>query len=163
MDCDFSPVFWTSWEEIQASVNKWLEWLVTRIYQIQPPTSAGLNGIHKSYLIVKGIAVLLDMLLNILIVTDGYPHLQRRLRQFVLKKQALATMGWTILPHLTCSTNLAPSGFHLFGPLKRYSKKCHFADDRLKHGVHEELWYFSKEFYVTSIQHLTKGGKKVCR
>jgi hypothetical protein len=32
----------------------------------------------------------------------------------------------------------------------------YFADnDNLKHSVIEELWHFSKEYYVTGIQHLT--------
>jgi len=33
-------------------------------------------------------------------------------------------------------------------------------DDSLKHGVFEELWHCSKEFYVTGIQHLTQTRNK---
>jgi len=31
-------------------------------------------------------------------------------------------MGSTVHPHLPYSIDIAPSGFHLFGHLKRYSK-----------------------------------------
>jgi hypothetical protein len=34
-------------------------------------------------------------------------------------------------------------------------------DEKLKHGVHEELRCFSKGFYVTGIQHSRKDGKCV--
>jgi hypothetical protein len=69
-------------------------------------------------LIVKGFADLLDMLLSKLIVSGGYPSLQRGLGQFVFKEQAIATMGWTVHPHAPYNPDLAPSSFHLFGPLK---------------------------------------------
>jgi hypothetical protein len=61
---------------------------------------------------------LLGMLLSMLTVTDGYPNLQRGLGQFVFKEQAIATIGWAVLPHPPYSPDLAPSGFHLFGILK---------------------------------------------
>jgi hypothetical protein len=33
-------------------------------------------------------------------------------------------------------------------------------DEELKHSVHEKLHGFSKEFYATGIQHLTKRWKQ---
>jgi len=33
---------------------------------------------------------------------------------------AIAAKGWTVLPHPPYSPDLAPSDFHLFGPLKDY-------------------------------------------
>jgi histone-lysine N-methyltransferase SETMAR len=66
-------------------------------------------------------------------------------------------MGWTVLPHPPYSPGLASFDFHLFGPLKDSLRGRRFADDdELKHSVHEELGSFSKEFYTTDIQCLTK-------
>jgi len=79
-----------------------------------------LNVIHKSYLIVKGVAVLLDMLLNILSLM--VPSIAKRTRTICAKTQAIATVGSTVHPHLPYSINIVLSGFHLFGHLKRYSK-----------------------------------------
>jgi histone-lysine N-methyltransferase SETMAR len=70
-------------------------------------------------------------------------------------------MGWTVLPHPPYSPDLAPSDFHLFGPLKDALRGRRFADDEeLKHSMPEELRHFSKDFYVTSIQRLTQRQKK---
>ena len=33
---------------------------------------------------------------------------------------AIAAKGWTVLPHPAYSPDLAPSDFHIFGPLKDY-------------------------------------------
>jgi len=33
-------------------------------------------------------------------------------------------------------------------------------DDKLQHSVHEQLRRFSKEFYMTSVQHPTQRWKK---
>jgi len=78
-------------------------------------------------------------------------------------KDATATMGWTVLPHLPYSPDLAPYDFHLFGPLKDALRGRRFADiDDLKYSVREELRRFSKELYVTGLQHLTQRTKKVC-
>jgi histone-lysine N-methyltransferase SETMAR len=42
---------------------------------------------------------------------------------------AIAAKGWTILPHPAYSPDLAPSDFHLFGPLKDYLRGQKFDDD----------------------------------
>jgi len=62
--------------------------------------------------------------------------------------------------HPPYSPDLELSDFHLFGPLKDALGCCFVDDDELKHGVHEELWCFSKEGYMTSIQHLRQKRKK---
>lgn len=59
--------------------------------------------------------------------------------------------------HRPYSNNLAPSNFNIFGPLKDALRIRRFVDDdELKHGVHEELRRFSKEFHATDIQRLTQ-------
>jgi len=59
--------------------------------------------------------------------------------------------------HRPCSTNLAPSDFNIFGPLKDALRRRRFEDDdELKHSVREELRRFSKEFHATVLQRLTQ-------
>ena len=60
--------------------------------------------------------------------------------------------------HPPYSPDLEPSDFHLFGPLKDALGCCFVDDDELKR-VHEELWCFSKEVYMTG--HLRQSGKSV--
>jgi histone-lysine N-methyltransferase SETMAR len=76
-------------------------------------------------------------------------------------RKEIAKTGWTVLPHPPYSPNLAPSDFHLFGPLKDALRGRRFMDNNeLKHSMHEELQCFSKELYATGIQHLTQRWKK---
>lgn len=42
---------------------------------------------------------------------------------------AIAAKGWTVLPHPAYSPDLAPSDFHIFGPLKDYLRGQKFEDD----------------------------------
>ncbi len=42
---------------------------------------------------------------------------------------AIAAKGWTVLPHPAYSPDLAPSDFHIFGPLKDYLRGQRFEDD----------------------------------
>jgi len=52
------------------------------------------------------------------------------------------------------SPNLAPSDFHIFGPLKDALRR-RFADDgEMTHGAREDLRRFSKGFHTTGIQRL---------
>jgi hypothetical protein len=49
-------------------------------------------------------------------------------------------------PNPTKVPGLAPSNFHLIGPLEDAPPRCRFADvDELKHSMREELRRFSKE------------------
>jgi len=38
----------------------------------------------------------------------------------------IANLGWTVLPHPPYSPDLAPSDFHLFGPMKDGLRGQHF-------------------------------------
>jgi histone-lysine N-methyltransferase SETMAR len=44
-------------------------------------------------------------------------------------QEAIAKFGWTVLPHPSYSPDLAPSDFHLFGPLKDAVRGARFEDD----------------------------------
>jgi hypothetical protein len=63
---------------------------------------------------------------------------------------------WEILEHPPYSPDLAPSDFHLFGPLKHLSAE-HFPDDE---AVERDVtaWFRQqpKEFYATGFQGLVK-------
>jgi histone-lysine N-methyltransferase SETMAR len=85
---------------------------------------------------------------------NARPHTSLRTRE------AIATMGWTVLRHPPFSPDLAPSDFNLFDPLKDALRGRRFADDELKHSVREELRRFSIEYYATGIKRLTKRWKK---
>jgi len=65
-----------------------------------------------------------------------------------LRKEAIAKFGWTVLPHSLYSTDLAPSDFHLFGPLKDALHGTRFEGDesviptvRTWLRVQETSWY----------------------
>ena len=69
--------------------------------------------------------------------------------------------GWEVLPHPPYSPDLAPSDFHLFGPLKEFLGDQHFStDDEVKQAV---LGWFSrtdKSFYAEAFQALVKRWDK---
>ncbi|GBN84102.1 hypothetical protein AVEN_113927-1 [Araneus ventricosus] len=69
--------------------------------------------------------------------------------------------GWSVLQHKPYSPYLAPSDFHLFGPIKQHFGGKHFADD--DDGQHEVLlWMIQqpKEFYAAGIGALIKRWDK---
>jgi hypothetical protein len=77
-------------------------------------------------------------------------------------REAIATMGWTVLSHPPYSPDLAPPDFHIFGPLKDALRGRRFTeDDELKHSVREELRRFSKEFFATGMQLLKQRRNSV--
>ena len=57
--------------------------------------------------------------------------------------------------------DLAPTEFHVFGPLKDTLRGRNFAgEDELNLGVHEGLRLFSRKAYSTCTQNLTRKWKK---
>ena len=57
--------------------------------------------------------------------------------------------------------DLAPSNFHLLGPLYDTLRGRRFAEeDELKHRAREELRRFSKELHATGIESLTQKSEK---
>ncbi|KAG8229468.1 hypothetical protein J437_LFUL008242 [Ladona fulva] len=67
---------------------------------------------------------------NILVIAksvqDGsHGCLQKNIK---LTTKLIAKCGWTALPHPPYSPDLAPSDFHLFGPLKDGLRGEHFQD-----------------------------------
>jgi hypothetical protein len=66
-----------------------------------------------------------------------------------------------VLEHPPYSPDLAPSDFHLFGPLKHHLSAVHFPDDE---AVEREVtaWFRqqSKEFYAAGFQGLLNRWDK---
>ncbi|GBL77081.1 hypothetical protein AVEN_12726-1 [Araneus ventricosus] len=67
------------------------------------------------------------------------------------------TVSWSVLQHPPCSPDLAPSDFHMFGPLKQHHGGKYFADDDdVQHEVLLWMRQQPKEFYAAGIWALLK-------
>jgi histone-lysine N-methyltransferase SETMAR len=62
-----------------------------------------------------------------------------RLHTSLYKREAIATVEWTVLPYPPYSPDLAPFDFQVSGPLKDEHRGHHFVDDKLNYGVREEV------------------------
>ena len=75
--------------------------------------------------------------------------------------QTINHLGWELLPHLSYSPNLAPSDFHMFGPLKEFMRGTKFeSDDEVKSVVSDWLRHQSKDFYTEGIRKLVHKWEK---
>jgi histone-lysine N-methyltransferase SETMAR len=73
---------------------------------------------------------------------NARPHTSR------LTSEAIAKMGWGVLPHPAYCPDLAPSDFHLFGPLKDALRGHHFqSDDDVKTAVRRWLHQQDEAFF----------------
>jgi histone-lysine N-methyltransferase SETMAR len=91
----------------------------------------------------------------LLLHDNARPHTNLRTRE------AIAKMGWTVLPHPAHSPDLAPSNYHLFGPVKNVLCKRHFADDNeLKRSFHDVFRSQGREFHNTGKKYLTQCWQK---
>ena len=85
----------------------------------------------------------------ILLQDNARPHTASR----TLAK--IEDLGWKLLTHPPYSPDLAPSDFHLFGPLKESMKGIHFqTDEEVKAAVSNWLRTQSMEFYAKGIDNL---------
>ena len=74
---------------------------------------------------------------NMLIQHDNArPHTSLR------TKEAIAKFGWNVFPHPTHSPDMAPSDFHLFGPLKDALRGTRYDD---KSMIHAATWLHEQE------------------
>jgi len=75
--------------------------------------------------------------------------------------QTLVKLGFTVLEHPAYSPDLAPSDYHLFGPLKDALRGCRFTSDKgVKKVVHEWLAAQPKTFFSEGIQKLLERWNK---
>jgi len=75
--------------------------------------------------------------------------------------ETLKQLKWEAMEHLAYSPNLAPSDFHLFGPLK-YARRFS-CDDDVKAAVHQWLCAQPKTFFVDGIKKLVGLWEKMHR
>ena len=63
--------------------------------------------------------------------------------------QTIHNLDWKLLPHRLYSLDLVRSDFHLFGPLKDFTRVKKFeSDDEVKSVVSDWLRHQSKEFWA---------------
>jgi hypothetical protein len=75
----------------------------------------------------------------------------------------LQQLNWEVLEHPAHSSELAPSDFHLFGPLKNALRGHRFADDdEMKEAVHDWLRNQTQDFHM-ALGNLQSAGLKVLR
>ena len=85
----------------------------------------------------------------------AWPHTSRHTTAEIVK------IGWEVLPHPPHSPDLAPSDFHLFGPLKEAQRGIHFKDEEtVKTSVRQ--WLGRQDLAFTGLEYmpLLKGGPK---
>jgi histone-lysine N-methyltransferase SETMAR len=73
----------------------------------------------------------------------------------------LRSFKWEVFQHPPYSTDLTPSDFHLFGPLKQHlSGECFPDDDAVERAVCAWFQQQPQEFYATGFQGLVKWWDK---
>ncbi|KAF6028815.1 hypothetical protein EB796_012879 [Bugula neritina] len=89
---------------------------------------------------------------NVLLLHDNArPHTSLRTREEITRH------GWTTLPHPPYSPELAPSDFHLFGPMKEGLRGQRFStDEEVKTAVRSWLRSQPSFFYEAGIHALIK-------
>ena len=93
---------------------------------------------------------------DVLLLHDiARPHTSRHTTEEIVK------IGWKVLPHPPYSPDLAPSDFHLFGPLKEAHCGIHFKDEEaVKTSVRQWLRRQYLAFYRAGIHALVKRWTK---
>jgi len=93
---------------------------------------------------------------NIIILHDNAHHHAAR-----LTSEAIAKMGWEVLPHPSYSPDLAPSNYHLFGFVKDQLHGQHYeTTEAIQKAVHQCLRMAGTEFYRRGIFKLPEHWKK---
>jgi len=73
----------------------------------------------------------------------------------------IANLGWTVLPHPPFSPDLAPSDFHLFGPIKDGLRGQHFpSNDAVVRAVKQWATSVGADFYECGMQALVHRWRK---
>jgi hypothetical protein len=72
-----------------------------------------------------------------------FPHDNARLHTARLTLQTIQKNGWDLLSHPPYSTDLAPSDYHLFGPLKDHLRGHHYETDEAVQKVVRRVQKFT--------------------
>lgn len=91
-------------------------------------------------------------------------HDNARPHTSLVTREAINKFGWTVLPHPPYSPDLAPSDFHLFGPLKKFLRGTHFDNDEdVIRAVKKWLREQDKTWYKRGIHDLVSRWRKAIR
>lgn len=75
--------------------------------------------------------------------------------------ETIREIGWQLLPHPAYSPDLAPSDYHLFGPMKEPLRGVRFKDqNEIERAVKDSLSRFPTEWFREGIQKLEKRWTK---
>lgn len=86
---------------------------------------------------------------------NARPHMAR------LTQERIDELGWQLLQHPHYNPDLAPSDFHLFGPLKTHLGSKRFVDDEdVEREVRMWLRQQPKDFYAAGFGALIKRWDK---
>jgi len=78
-----------------------------------------------------------------------------------LTSEAIAKMGWEVLPHPSYSPDLATSKYHLFGFVKDRLRGQHYeTKEAIQKAVRQCLWKAGTEFYRRGIFKLPEHWEK---
>ena len=92
---------------------------------------------------------------NFIILHDNArPHAAR------LTSEAIAKMGWEVLPHPSYSPDLAPFDYHLFGFVKDQLRGQHETTEAIQKAVRQCLRMAGTEFYRRGIFKLPERWEK---
>ena len=92
---------------------------------------------------------------NIIILHDN-----ARLHAARLTSEAIAKMGWEVLPHPSYSPDLAPSEYHLFGFVKDHLRGRYETTEAIQKAVRQCLRMAVMEFYRRGIFKLPERWEK---
>jgi histone-lysine N-methyltransferase SETMAR len=71
--------------------------------------------------------------------------------------EAIAKMGWEVLPHHSCSPDLAPSDYHLFGFVKDQLRGQRFETrEAIQKAVRQSIRMAGTEFYQNAGRNVYK-------
>jgi transposase len=75
--------------------------------------------------------------------------------------ETIQKLKWNVLPHPPYSPDLAPSDYHLFGPLKEYLGRKRFCNnEEVIHDVRKWLHRQPKDFFLSGIRKLPDRWRK---
>jgi histone-lysine N-methyltransferase SETMAR len=66
-------------------------------------------------------------------------------------RELLGRYNWEVLDHPSYSPDLAPSDFHLFGPLKKHLGGRRFSTDEVQQAVISWLQEFDTDFFYALV------------
>jgi hypothetical protein len=111
-----------------------------------------------------------DMLVNELELAIRSKRRGTSLKKGIVASQRPHTAGHTVdtlralkfevLKHPPYSPDLAPSDFHLFGPMKEHLRGQKFADDEVMETVQSRLKATPKSFFLAGIRNLVDRWTK---